>query len=104
MKSGETVRPEDIQLNHSSSETPTKVMSIQKKCDVWTLIKKNAFLILTIVAVAVGKRNVLNLICFRHDFCFLHLWTNPDFLICVFVPEELAWASLCERLICQLGK
>lgn len=116
MMSGETVRPEDIQLNDRNPEASSKVMLIQKKCDVWSFLKTNAFVILTLIAVAVGKRNVeisLNLICFHDDFIFilvrflflsllLHLWTNPNFLICVF--EELAWALLCDKLNCQLGK
>uniref|UniRef100_A0A3Q3H1I4 Amino acid transporter n=1 Tax=Kryptolebias marmoratus TaxID=37003 RepID=A0A3Q3H1I4_KRYMA len=54
IKSGEAVQPEENQLNHSCSEPLSQVMFNKKKWNIWTFIKKNAFVILTMTAMAVG--------------------------------------------------
>uniref|UniRef100_A0A3Q3BRG7 Amino acid transporter n=1 Tax=Kryptolebias marmoratus TaxID=37003 RepID=A0A3Q3BRG7_KRYMA len=51
IKSGEAVQPEENQLNHSCSEPLSQVMFNKKKWNIWTFIKKNAFVILTMTAM-----------------------------------------------------
>ncbi|XP_037537294.1 excitatory amino acid transporter 1-like [Nematolebias whitei] len=53
-KSGEMIHLEDNQMIHGCPEASTEVTLTQKKCKVWPFLKKNAFVSLTMIAVAAG--------------------------------------------------
>lgn len=65
---------EDNQMIHGCPEASTEVTFTQKNSKFWPFLKKNAFVSLTMIAVAAGKRNVkmsFNLTCFAHRLLYI---------------------------------
>lgn len=53
----EVAKPEDNEKNGRCSQPLDEVGLIKNKFNIWIFLKRNAFVILTMAAVAVGKKS-----------------------------------------------
>lgn len=88
----EVAKPEDNEKNERCSQPLGEDQLIRNEFSIWIFLKRNAFVILTMAAVAVGKKSSV-LCCIFSCICFFKLFLCwKTVYMFVFLRD---WTGLC---------